>query len=51
MNGAQLKEFVLKEKGKGKIVINGAEFEAGMYLYALIIDNKEISTKRMILTK
>lgn len=51
MNGVQLKEFVLKEKGKGKIVINGAEFEAGMYLYALIIDNKEISTKRMILTK
>lgn len=51
MNGVQLKEFVLKDKGKGKIVINGAEFEAGMYLYALIIDNKEISTKRMILTK
>ena len=27
------------------------ELTAGMYLYALIVDGKEVDTKRMILTK
>jgi hypothetical protein len=31
--------------------INGNSFEPGMYLYALVIDGKEVDTKRMILTK
>jgi hypothetical protein len=31
--------------------IQGSEFQAGMYLYSLIADGKEVDTKRMILTK
>ena len=34
---------------KGQITINGFELTAGMYLYSLIVDDKEIDTKRMIL--
>jgi len=29
----------------------GLQMPAGMYLYALIVDGKEVDTKRMILTK
>ena len=51
MNGVQLKSFIISERGKKNIIINGSEFNAGMYLYALIADGKVIDTKRMILTK
>jgi len=51
MNGVQLKNYSITERGKGTITIQGSEFDAGMYLYALIADGKVIDTKRMILTK
>jgi len=51
MNGVQLKSFSVTQRGKGSITVQGSEFIAGMYLYALIADGKVIDTKRMILTK
>ena len=51
MNGGQLKSIQISERGKGNVIIQGAEFKAGMYLYALIADGNVIDTKRMILTK
>lgn len=51
MNGVQLKSYSITERGKGSIIIQGSELNAGMYLYALIADGKVIDTKRMILTK
>jgi len=51
MNGVQLKSYTISDRGKKNIIINGSEFNAGMYLYALIADGKVIDTKRMILTK
>ncbi len=51
MNGVQLRSYNITERGKKNIIINGSEFSAGMYLYALIADGKVIDTKRMILTK
>ena len=51
MEGAQLKEYKINSNGAGSIQIKGSEFAAGMYLYALIVGNELIDTKRMILTK
>jgi len=51
MNGVQLQQYNLTGKGKQFVTINGNSFQAGMYLYALVIDGKEVDTKRMILTK
>jgi hypothetical protein len=51
MNGGQLKSYIITDRGKGSVTIQGSEFIAGMYLYALIADGKVIDTKRMILTK
>ena len=51
MQGLQLKSYVIFTKGKSDITINGNEFQPGMYLYTLIVDGREIGTKRMILTE
>jgi hypothetical protein len=51
MNGTQLQQYSLTGKGKQSVTINSNSFEPGMYLYALVIDCKEVDTKRMILTK
>ncbi len=51
LEGKQLKDFQVNERGAVNIKIPGGEFSAGMYLYTLIADGKVVDTKRMILTK
>lgn len=51
MNGEQIAEYPLAERGETSVVIEGSSLNAGMYLYALIADGQVIDTKRMILTK
>jgi hypothetical protein len=51
MQGKLLKTYPINTKKEGSIEINGGEMQPGMYLYSLIIDGKEIDTKRMILTE
>jgi hypothetical protein len=51
MNGTQLQQYSITGKGKQSVTISGNSFEPGIYLYALVIDGKEVDTKRMILTK
>lgn len=47
----QLQQFNVTIKGKQTVILNGNSLEPGMYLYALVVDGKEVDTKRMILTK
>ncbi len=47
MQGALIKKYEIKDKGY--IDIAQGELRAGIYLYSLIVDNKEIDTKRMII--
>lgn len=51
MNGTQLQQYSITGKGKQMVTIFGSTLEPGMYLYALVIDGREVDTKRMILTK
>ncbi len=51
MNGEQITEYSVSERGETSITIDGGSLSAGMYLYALIADGQVIDTKRMILTK
>lgn len=51
MNGLQLQKHDITKAGVGKLLIEGRSLKAGMYLYSLIVDGKEVDTKRMILTK
>ncbi|MBO5679081.1 MAG: tail fiber domain-containing protein [Bacteroidaceae bacterium] len=51
MNGEQIAEYAVSERGATSITIDGGSLNPGMYLYALIADGQVIDTKRMILTK
>jgi hypothetical protein len=51
LQGVEVKSFTINPNVQSSITINGSELKAGMYLYSLLIDNKIIDTKRMILTK
>jgi hypothetical protein len=51
LQGTQLKQTVLLQRGEGSQILSGSEFPAGIYLYSLITDGQEIDTKRMILTE
>jgi hypothetical protein len=50
MQGSLVKQISISNMQRS-IIINGSELTAGMYLYSLIVDGKEVDTKRMILTK
>ncbi|MDR2408109.1 MAG: tail fiber domain-containing protein [Bacteroidales bacterium] len=50
MQGTLIKQIPIKKDQSG-ILISGSELSAGMYLYSLIVNEKLIDTKRMILTK
>jgi len=51
MQGTQVKKLQINNRENISISIQGSELKAGMYMYSLIIDSKEIDTKRMILTE
>lgn len=51
MQGKQIKSIPVNERGTSSVTIQGSELAAGMYIYALIADGREIDSKRMILTK
>ena len=51
LQGNLLEEISISNRGFSSIEINGDSFKPGMYLYSLIVDGKEIDTKRMILTR
>jgi hypothetical protein len=51
MQGVQISSYEIAQRGTTSITIEGYTLQAGMYLYALIADGKEVDTKKMILTK
>jgi hypothetical protein len=48
--GSQIMRFDLRDRGYSSLTVRGRELKAGMYIYALLVDGKEIDNKRMILT-
>jgi len=51
MNGTQIDQIPLSQRGKASVILKGKTLTAGMYIYTLIADNKVVDSKRMILTK
>ena len=51
MTGKQLMQIPLTQRGDGVEIIQGSQLSAGIYLYALIADGREVGVKRMILTQ
>ena len=50
MTGKMLRQIPV-DSSMQSVAINGYELSAGIYLYSLVINGKEIDTKRMILSK
>ena len=51
LQGKQLKQTVLTQRGYGIETVFASEFPAGIYLYALLADGNQVDVKRMILTE
>lgn len=51
MQGSQIKRYDISQRGESAVRIAGSELDAGMYIYSLIVDGKEVDTKRMILSR
>lgn len=51
MNGKQIKQISITDRGNVSVHITAEEFDSGMYLYSLIADGKIVDTKRMVVTK
>jgi hypothetical protein len=51
LNGREISRFPVLKTGKGQVSVNAENMVAGMYLYSLVIDGREIDSKRMVLTK
>ena len=51
LDGKELKSFPLSNSGLNEITINGGMLAVGEYLCSLVIDGKQIDSKRMLLTQ
>ncbi len=50
-NGNVMKNYSIKSKGVGQLIVNANELAAGIYNYSLVIDGSMVSTKSLVLTK
>ena len=50
MVGSQIMKLENLSRGYSSVTLQGSQLKAGMYMYSLLVDGKEIDTKRMILT-
>ncbi len=51
MQGKLVKTIAVTSFGNASLTINANELSAGMFMYSLIADGKEVDSKRMILTQ
>ncbi len=49
LNGSQLKNIEINNRGNGVVTISGSELKAGMYHYVLVANGQIVDTKKMIL--
>ena len=50
MQGTMLRQIPVSPSGDS-VTLNGTDFPTGMYMYSLVVNGKEMDTKRMIITK
>lgn len=49
LNGVLLKTYKIEKSGKSEITINANDLRPGMFIYTLVVNDKEMDTKKMIL--
>ncbi len=51
VEGQKIIQYDVVEKGNSSYIVNSNELTAGIYFYSVLIDNKVMDTKRMLLIK
>ena len=51
LQGKQVAQLPVTDMGAGSVTLHGGDLQAGMYIYSLIADSKELASRKMILTK
>lgn len=51
MNGKLLKTIAIKIPGHSFVTVSSRDLQPGMYYYSLLVNQKEVDTKKMILTE
>ena len=50
LQGSQVKSYEISNAGDGELLVPASELKPGLYIYNLIVDGVEVSSKRMVLT-
>ncbi len=51
LQGKQVQQLPVTDMGSGSVTLHGGNLQAGMYIYSLIANGRELASKKMILTK
>jgi hypothetical protein len=51
LQGSQIRSYQIYQSGEGEITIPASELKPGIFIYNLIVDGAEVSSKRMIITE
>ena len=51
LQGKQVQQLPVTDMGAGSVTLHGGNLQAGMYIYSLIANGRELASKKMILTK
>ena len=51
LSGRLVNTTMLTQKGKGRIVINTDELTQGTYTYVLLMDGKQVASKKLVIAK
>lgn len=51
LNGLLLQTYPVSNFGHGTVIVSGSSLDAGMYVYALVVNGQIVDSKRMLLTR
>lgn len=51
LQGTLLRTYPILQTGIGEVVIEGKDLKAGMYIYSLVVDEVEVDSRKMILSR
>ena len=51
MNGRLIKNISVTAKGKNHLVLQAGQLASGTYHYSLVVNGRQVDTKKMVLSK
>lgn len=51
LSGKQLKSYIVDERGETNVMLSASDYQAGMFVYSLVIDGVVVSTRKMMVVR